>query len=384
MAISNSPESEVAEAAILRELDAQLSKRTPSVIVLAATPHHAQAFSGLAERISKRCGNVPVVGGSTTGVLTRHGANEGLPSLAALAICGVRADAFLAADLGHHAGDIGRRLGQSFGEVPAAGKLLLLMPDSYVGSFDPLIRALSACYGPQPLVGGAPSENGLGRTYQWGPDATTQHMRAISGGLAGVFLSGDFDPLISVAQGCSPVGPPLEVTEAVGNAVMALDGKPALEAFIARLPGPLKGDLPRAMSTVLFASDTGRGMLSRHMIALEAEREGLVFGEPIAQGTKVRLAIRDAVSAREDMKRELEALKKKVDGRRIVCGVYFSCSSRGSQLYGMPDIDPSYIDGALGAFPWIGMQTSAEIAQVGDALHVFAYTGVLALIVERT
>jgi hypothetical protein len=49
----------------------------------------------------------------------------------------------------------------------------------------------------------------------------------------------------------------------------------------------------------------------------------------------------------------------------------------------MKDIDTSYIDGALGSFPWIGMETSAEIAVAGGALHVFAYTGVLALLVER-
>ncbi len=384
MAKSDAAASDVAEAAIERALKAQLAGKLPRVILLVATPHHASVFAGLAERLSRAFDGAAVVGGSTTGVLSRDGESEGGPSIGALAIGGLSADAFLAPDLTHHSLDIGRRLGQSFASVPSAGKLLMLMPDSYVGSLEPLLRSLTSCYGPHPLVGGAPSEKGLGRTYQWGPDASSpKHSRAISGGLSGVFLSGHFDTLVTLAQGCSPVGPPLEVTEAVGNVVMTLNGKPALEAFIERLPGPLKGDLPRAMSSVLFAVDTGSGILSRHVIALEAERQGLVFGEPIAQGTSVRLAIRDAVSAREDMKRELQALSARVAGRKIICGVYFSCSSRGASLYGMKDIDTSYIDGALGSFPWIGMETSAEIAVAGGALHVFAYTGVLALLVER-
>ncbi|MCC6808395.1 MAG: FIST C-terminal domain-containing protein [Deltaproteobacteria bacterium] len=384
IATSGSKDSAAAEAALAGDLKKALQGKRPSVILLFATSEHAAAFSGMAERLGRAFDGVPVVGGSTTGISSRHGESADEPAIGALAVCGITADSFLAPDLTHHSLDIGRRLGQSFAATPSVGKLLLLMPDSYVGSFEPLIRALTSCYGPHPLVGGAPSEKGLGRTFQWGPTASDRDKtRAISGGLSGVFLSGEFDTLITVAQGCSPVGAPLTVTEATGNVVISLDNKPALEAFISRLPGPLKGDLPRAMSSVLFAIDTGEGMLTRHVIALEADSQGLVFGEPIAEGTKVRLAIRDAVSARDDMKRELEALKTKVAGRRIICGVYFTCSSRGPSLYGMRDIDTSYIDGALGNFPWIGMETSAEIAQLGGALHVFAYTGVLALIVER-
>jgi small ligand-binding sensory domain FIST len=61
--------------------------------------------------------------------------------------------------------------------------------------------------------------------------------------------------------------------------------------------------------------------------------------------------------------------------------LYFSCTGRGSSLHGIRDLDASYIDGELGEFPWIGFQTSAEIAFVGSAFHVFAYSGVLALLV---
>ncbi len=380
-AVSKQESLDEAEREVTSRLLAALGDKTPSLLIVAATPHYAAHYGSIPDRLGRAFPSSSVIGCSTTGVLARDGETEGEPGLAVLAVGGLRASPFLAPELKLHARDIGRRLGQSFAELPGAGKLLLLMPDAYVGSLQPLLDSLASCYGPLPLAGGAPSEQGLGRTYQWGPAERDQSIRTISGGLSGVFLSGEFESIVSVAQGCSPVGAPMLVTEAHGNVVRALDHQPALEAFIARLPGPLRGDLPRAMSSVLFAVEEGTSFVARHLVGIEAEGQGLVLGEAIPEGSKLRLAIRDASSAREDMKRELEAVKAKVGDRRIVCGVYFSCTGRGSSLHGIRDLDASYIDGELGEFPWIGLQTSAEIAFLGATFHVFAYSGVLALLV---
>lgn len=385
-AVSRAPTLAEAEAQIVAKLTEALGQRKPEVVLLAATTHHAQDYSLLPSRISRAFSGANVIGCSTTGIMSRDGETEDEPGLAALAIGGLDAAPFLAAELKQHGAEIGRKLGKSFAELPSLGKLLLLMPDAYVGSLDPLLRSLASCYGPLPLAGGAPSEEGLGRTFQWGPEAVRvdparPSIRTISGGLSGVFLSGAFEAIVTVAQGCEPIGSPMKVTEAAGTVVMSLDGTPALEAFISRLPGPLKGDLPRALSSVLFAVREGDTVITRHVVGIEAERQGLVLSEAIAEGAEVRLAIRDAASARADMRRELEATKARIGQRRIVCGIYFSCAGRGSSLHGIRDVDTSYIDGELGEFPWIGMHTSAEIALLGAGLHLFAYSGVLALVV---
>jgi small ligand-binding sensory domain FIST len=381
-AVSRQEALEDAHEEVTARLKNALFGQAPSVLIVAATPHHAAHYATICDRLLESFPGSSVIGCSTTGVLARDGETEGEPAFAVLAMGGMHVSPFLAPELKLHAQKIGKRLGQSFSEVAGAGKLLVLMPDAYVGSLHPLLDTLATCYGPLPLAGGAPSERGLGRTYQWGPDQTSRH-RTLSGGLSGVFLSGEFESIVSVAQGCTPVGTPLVVTESEGTVVRTLDGKPALETFIARLPGPLKGDLPRAMSSVLFAVEEGKGFVVRHVVGIEAEGQGLVLGEAIPQGANVRLAIRDASSAREDMKRELQAVKERVGNRRIIAGLYFSCTSRGSSLHGIRDLDASYIDGELGEFPWIGFQTSAEIAFIGSGFHVFAYSGVLALIVAQ-
>ena len=49
---------------------------------------------------------------------------------------------------------------------------------------------------------------------------------------------------------------------------------------------------------------------------------------------------------------------------------------RGRPLYGMEGIDTAYIRQALGDFPLIGMFGGYELAPLGQANHLFAYTEV--------
>jgi small ligand-binding sensory domain FIST len=50
----------------------------------------------------------------------------------------------------------------------------------------------------------------------------------------------------------------------------------------------------------------------------------------------------------------------------------------------MPGIDTAYIGQTLGDFPLIGMFGGYELAPLGRKNHLFAYTGVLALITEES
>jgi small ligand-binding sensory domain FIST len=76
----------------------------------------------------------------------------------------------------------------------------------------------------------------------------------------------------------------------------------------------------------------------------------------------------------------LERQRTRLNGRDPAFGVYFNCCARGGGLYGIPGIDTAYIRKALGDFPLIGMFGGYELAPLGAANHLFAYTGVLALV----
>jgi small ligand-binding sensory domain FIST len=91
-------------------------------------------------------------------------------------------------------------------------------------------------------------------------------------------------------------------------------------------------------------------------------------------------AMRDGRRAREDLSQMLQRQKDNLGGRKPAFGFYFNCCARGSSLYGIPGIDSAYIKQTLGDFPLIGMFGGYELAPLGRANHLFAYTGVLALI----
>ena len=51
-------------------------------------------------------------------------------------------------------------------------------------------------------------------------------------------------------------------------------------------------------------------------------------------------------------------------------------------ILSVPGIDAAYIKQVLGDFPLIGMFGGYELAPLGRANHLFAYTGVLVLVAE--
>ena len=92
--------------------------------------------------------------------------------------------------------------------------------------------------------------------------------------------------------------------------------------------------------------------------------------------------LRDGERARDDLQQMLERQASRLSGKKPAFGFYFNCCARGSSLYGIPGIDSAYIKQGLGDFPLIGMFGGYELAPLGRANHLFAYTGVLALVTE--
>ena len=103
------------------------------------------------------------------------------------------------------------------------------------------------------LVGGLTSSRGA---YPQVADGITE------GGLSGVLCGRDVLVRTRLTQGCSPIGPYREVTEADRNIVVELDGRPALDVLREDIGEILSRDLSRIGGYVFAAlpvegSDTG-------------------------------------------------------------------------------------------------------------------------------
>jgi len=281
-----------------------------------------------------------------------------------------------------------QEIGGEIGGAARGGErsLLVLLPDTYNGQPQSLLQSIHTRAGFIPAVGAGSSENGMAQaTYQLCADDVATNS------VAGMHLSGSFDATIDITQGCQPITEPMVITKAERNLIVEIDNRPALEVFARLLKGPLAEDLRRALM-VLFVglpADADENSVApgkyavRNIIGLDPQKGVLGVAEEVTAGEAIIFTLRDGERAREDLNQMLRRQVESLGGKKPAFGFYFNCCARGAGLYGIPGIDSAYISQALGEFPLIGMFGGYELAPLGKANHLFAYTGVLALITEK-
>jgi len=365
---------------------AQAGIRRADAALVFFTVDHAKSPRELLEPLRRVTGTDRIAGASAAGILTADGEVEGSHGVAVLVLASeqMQARPFLFQPLRERDREVGAEIAR-FNWAAAQHSLLTLFPDTYNGQPQRLLQALAQETGFVPAVGAGASENGTAQaTYQLCGEALTTNA------VAGMVLSGSFHASIDITQGCQPITGPMVITKAENNLIYEIDDRSALEVFVRLLKGPLAEDIRRAL-TVLFVglpadrneNSVGPGKyLVRNIIGLDSAKGILGVAEEVREGHAMIFAFRDGQRAREDLNQMLARQAEKLRGKKPAFGLYFNCCARGSSLYGIPGIDSAYIRQTLGDFPLIGMFGGYELAPLGGANRLFAYTGVLALISE--
>ena len=199
------------------------------------------------------------------------------------------------------------------------------------------------------------------------------------GGLAGVLFSDQLEVATRLSQGCSPIGPHHTVTEAQRNIMIRLDHRPALDVLKEDIGEILARDLSR-IGGYIFAglpisgSDTG-DYLVRDLVGIDPNDGLVAIGDLVEQGGEVMFCRRDANTAKDDLIRMTDGVKRQLGGKVPRGGIYVSCIGRGINLFGPDSQELRLIEQELGSFPLVGFYANGEISQ--DRLY--AYTGVLTL-----
>jgi small ligand-binding sensory domain FIST len=202
--------------------------------------------------------------------------------------------------------------------------------------------------------------------------------RVVEGGLSGVLLAPEIAVVTGLTQGCSAIGPVRQISEADGNVIMAIDGRPALELFKEDIGELLSRDLRRVAGLIFVGfpvpgSDTA-DYLVRNLMAIDVGHQWLAVAHEVAAGDRVLFCRRDTPSALADLKRMLEGLKRRA-GSPPKAGLYFSCVGRGPSLFGDDSAELRVVHEVLGDFPLVGFFGNGEISR--DRLY--GYTAVLTL-----
>lgn len=200
-------------------------------------------------------------------------------------------------------------------------------------------------------------------------------------GLSGVLFAPEVPIVAGVSQGCTPIGPEHVVTEARGNAIVGIDGRPALDVFREEIGELLWRDLRRAGRLIVVGFpmaglDLGQYVV-RNAVAFDTAQktvsvaQAIAPDDHIAPGDRIVFCRRDAPSAVADLQRMVRQVKQSAGGSPRA-GLYFSCIMRGPNLFG-PSEELRILARELGHIPLVGFFCNGEIWND----HLQEYTAVL-------
>ena len=252
---------------------------------------------------------------------------------------------------------------------------LVLLGDPFTFRVDPVLAELSARHPGLQVIGGMAS---AGR----GPGGNRLVLdgATLAEGAVGVLLGGAPRVDTVVSQGCRPVGQPFTVTDAEGQSLRGLGGKPALErlAELARsLPEDertlLSRNLHLGLVTDEHLSEFHRGdFLVRNVLGATQEDGAIVVGATMEVGQTVQFQLRDAQAADED-------LQELIAPRHAAAALLFTCTGRGVRLFGTDDHDAGIVQEILGPIPLAGAFCAGELGPVGGHNYLHGFTASLAL-----
>jgi hypothetical protein len=316
--------------------------------------------------------SVPIVGSSTQGIARRGAVTETDRVLGVAVICSetIRASAARALGLGADSFAAGRKLAAELGDPSTLGEMPLLL------WFDPLTRANI-----QSLIDGL-AEGGYTRVLggasgqPWGPlDKTYQYFghEATNDAAIALKLDGVGAAVWETTHGVEPLGLEIKVTEAEGNVIRKLNGKPALDVWSEQLLGTFTfhvDDWTWVLGVRVPGSDPKdpEGLVSRGIFGVDRDKKELILLAPIAEGSTVHVCHRTVEAVFERGLRMGERLRKRLEGKSPFIALAFECGGRPRPFLGDEKAleEVCRIQETIGpTVPWLGMYPWGEIAPKG-------------------
>jgi small ligand-binding sensory domain FIST len=264
-------------------------------------------------------------------------------------------------------------------DAAAGSEAVIPLCDPYSFPSELLLEAVERARPRAPVLGGLASASFAGGTMLL-RDGEVHSEGAVAARLSGV------EVLPCVSQGAAPVGAEMAITAAEGNTIAELAGKPAMERLgevIASLP-ERERQLAAAGVLLGIVIDENRpeyergDFLVRPIIGADRESGAVVTGERVRLGQTVRLHVRDAASADEDLREALRAQAQALGEQGAAGALLFTCNGRGSNMFEVPDHDAAAIEDFLGV-PAAGFFCAGEIGPIGGRNFLHGFTATMAV-----
>ena len=264
-------------------------------------------------------------------------------------------------------------------DEPGGDESLIALCDPFSFPAEELLASVDRSRPQVPVLGGLASASFAGGAVLL-RDGEVHSDGAVAVRLHGVQV------LPCVSQGAGPVGPEMTITSAEANVIGQLAGKPAMERIgevISALP-ERERELAAAGVLVGLVIDENRpeyergDFLVRPIIGADRESGAIAIGELVRVGQTVRLQVRDAASADEDLREALRAQSQALGSDGAAGALLFTCNGRGSHMFDVPDHDAAAIEDSLGV-PTAGFFCAGEIGPVGGRNFLHGFTATMAV-----
>jgi len=315
---------------------------------------------------------VPIIGSSTQGIARWGAVTETDRVLGVAIICSdtIRATVAKSNNLAADAFDAGRKIATQLGDPRGLGQVPLVV------WFDPLsganVQSLIdglAEGGYRHLVGGASGQ-------PWGPlDKTYQYFdtEAMNDAVVALKLEGLGGAVWDTTHGVEPLGLDVKVTEAEGNVIKKLNGKPALDVWSEQLLGTFTfhvDDWTWALGVRLPESDPNdpEGLVSRGVFGIDKEKKELILLAPIPVGSTVHVCHRTVEAVFDRCLKMGERVRKGLEGKSPLIALAFECGARPRPFLGDEKAleEVCRVQETIGTkIPWLGMYPWGEIAPKG-------------------
>jgi small ligand-binding sensory domain FIST len=357
-----------------------LGDRDPDLLVCFVSPHFAGILDDVAHALAGIFDPGVLIGMSAVAIVGGPREVEGAPavSLFAAVVPGARITpvALRSASTGAGPGVTG------WPELDHDPAVMLLLTDPFSFAVDDFLRERGTAQPRLRVIGGAASSArgpGGNRLLLDAPSLEDAGPVVRADGAVGVTIDG-VDVGSVVSQGCRPVGNPYVVTRATGNRIDQLAGSPALERLHecvdAASPADLElmaGGLQLGIVVDEHLVEFRRGdFLVRGVTGADPDAGSFTVAGPVEVGHTVQFHVRDARAADAD-------LRESLTGEAAAAALLFTCSDRGTSLFGAADHDAAVVDGMLGPLPLAGAFCAGEFGPVGTRSHRHGFSASVAL-----
>ena len=353
-----------------------LGLQAPDLTVIFVSHHHRDAFSTLAGRIQRRLQSRFVIGCAGEFIAGGDQEIEGRPALSvwSAVLPGAELIPFHAQFESTPDGVVTTGWPEEIAGH-ADARAVLMFGDPFTTHIEAVIERLADELPKTALVGGMAS-GGRGP----GQNCVFFNAEALHEGAVGVAIFGGPRVTAIVSQGCRPVGPNFVVTKAKDNVILELGGMPPLQrlhevysAANERDQALLQAGPHIGIVINEYKDDFGLGdYLISNVIGADRSSGAVAIGTHIRTGQTVRMHVRDAQTADEELKALLQRQRGVDSSSRAA--LLFSCNGRGTRMFEGGHHDASAIRSELGPIPLAGFFANGEFGPVGQKNHIHGYT----------